>query len=215
MHLVLERNWTEDSLSSTKPYQVWTVNVSPFLSNMVEVDATFEWRWRVSSQPGCEVCMAARLTKQRLVLGLLCVTLTRAGHPGTASGNSSFLQKPCSHLRCSEGNHELRKAPYCSVMSPLECSECFGDQFMHRTYTWHLTLVWLFTSFWTRNNSPKPGRAEVISASKTCKRVFISVNSCLDFCSVISKTSGQVPSTHTFRLRCFIRDIIGKKGINV
>ncbi|XP_075805995.1 protein chibby homolog 2 isoform X2 [Microtus pennsylvanicus] len=25
-------------------------------------------------------------------------------------------------------------------MSPLECSECFGDQFMHRTYTWHLTL---------------------------------------------------------------------------
>ncbi|XP_028610111.1 spermatid-associated protein isoform X2 [Grammomys surdaster] len=25
-------------------------------------------------------------------------------------------------------------------MSPLECSECFGDQLMHRTYTWHLTL---------------------------------------------------------------------------
>ncbi|XP_008822622.1 spermatid-associated protein isoform X2 [Nannospalax galili] len=25
-------------------------------------------------------------------------------------------------------------------MSPLECSECFGDQRMHRTYTWHLTL---------------------------------------------------------------------------
>ncbi|XP_038166593.1 protein chibby homolog 2 isoform X1 [Arvicola amphibius] len=25
-------------------------------------------------------------------------------------------------------------------MSPLECSECFGDQFTHRTYTWHLTL---------------------------------------------------------------------------
>ncbi|KAM6179403.1 protein chibby homolog 2 isoform 2-T2 [Erethizon dorsatum] len=25
-------------------------------------------------------------------------------------------------------------------MSPLECSECFGDQLLHRTYTWHLTL---------------------------------------------------------------------------
>ncbi|XP_059129305.1 protein chibby homolog 2 isoform X1 [Peromyscus eremicus] len=25
-------------------------------------------------------------------------------------------------------------------MSPLECSECFDDQLMHRTYTWHLTL---------------------------------------------------------------------------
>ncbi|KAM4859990.1 protein chibby homolog 2 isoform 5-T5 [Thomomys bottae] len=25
-------------------------------------------------------------------------------------------------------------------MSPLECSECFGDQVLHRTYTWHLTL---------------------------------------------------------------------------
>ncbi|XP_037003254.2 protein chibby homolog 2 isoform X1 [Artibeus jamaicensis] len=25
-------------------------------------------------------------------------------------------------------------------MSPLECSECFGDQILHRTYTWHLTL---------------------------------------------------------------------------
>ncbi|XP_055465955.1 protein chibby homolog 2 isoform X1 [Psammomys obesus] len=25
-------------------------------------------------------------------------------------------------------------------MSPLECSECFGDHLMHRTYTWHLTL---------------------------------------------------------------------------
>uniref|UniRef100_A0A8C6HRB9 Protein chibby homolog 2 n=1 Tax=Mus spicilegus TaxID=10103 RepID=A0A8C6HRB9_MUSSI len=25
-------------------------------------------------------------------------------------------------------------------MSPLECSECFGDQLLHKTYTWHLTL---------------------------------------------------------------------------
>ncbi|XP_003913888.2 spermatid-associated protein isoform X1 [Papio anubis] len=25
-------------------------------------------------------------------------------------------------------------------MSPLECSECFGDQLLHRTYTWQLTL---------------------------------------------------------------------------
>ncbi|CAK6442863.1 unnamed protein product [Pipistrellus nathusii] len=25
-------------------------------------------------------------------------------------------------------------------MSPLESSECFGDQLLHRTYTWHLTL---------------------------------------------------------------------------
>ncbi|XP_037382908.1 protein chibby homolog 2 isoform X1 [Talpa occidentalis] len=25
-------------------------------------------------------------------------------------------------------------------MSPLECSECFGDQLLHRSYTWHLTL---------------------------------------------------------------------------
>ncbi|XP_047410202.1 protein chibby homolog 2 isoform X2 [Sciurus carolinensis] len=25
-------------------------------------------------------------------------------------------------------------------MSPLECSQCFGDQLLHRTYTWHLTL---------------------------------------------------------------------------
>ncbi|XP_037597052.1 protein chibby homolog 2 isoform X1 [Cebus imitator] len=25
-------------------------------------------------------------------------------------------------------------------MSPLECSECFGDQVLHRTYTWQLTL---------------------------------------------------------------------------
>ncbi|XP_029792581.1 spermatid-associated protein isoform X2 [Suricata suricatta] len=25
-------------------------------------------------------------------------------------------------------------------MSPLDCSECFGDQLLHRTYTWHLTL---------------------------------------------------------------------------
>ncbi|XP_023416202.2 protein chibby homolog 2 isoform X2 [Cavia porcellus] len=25
-------------------------------------------------------------------------------------------------------------------MSPLECSECFGDQLLQRTYTWHLTL---------------------------------------------------------------------------
>ncbi|KAM8784737.1 protein chibby homolog 2 isoform 2-T2 [Rhynchonycteris naso] len=25
-------------------------------------------------------------------------------------------------------------------MSSLECSECFGDQLLHRTYTWHLTL---------------------------------------------------------------------------
>nr|XP_004665923.2 protein chibby homolog 2 isoform X1 [Jaculus jaculus] len=25
-------------------------------------------------------------------------------------------------------------------MSPLECPECFGDQLLHRTYTWHLTL---------------------------------------------------------------------------
>ncbi|XP_077926091.1 protein chibby homolog 2 isoform X1 [Halichoerus grypus] len=25
-------------------------------------------------------------------------------------------------------------------MSPLECSACFGDQLLHRTYTWHLTL---------------------------------------------------------------------------
>nr|XP_019791977.1 LOW QUALITY PROTEIN: spermatid-associated protein [Tursiops truncatus] len=25
-------------------------------------------------------------------------------------------------------------------MSPLECSECSGDQLLHRTYTWHLTL---------------------------------------------------------------------------
>ncbi|XP_039110287.1 protein chibby homolog 2 isoform X2 [Hyaena hyaena] len=25
-------------------------------------------------------------------------------------------------------------------MSPLKCSECFGDQLLHRTYTWHLTL---------------------------------------------------------------------------
>ncbi|XP_014645466.1 PREDICTED: spermatid-associated protein isoform X1 [Ceratotherium simum simum] len=25
-------------------------------------------------------------------------------------------------------------------MSPLECSECFGDHLLHRTYTWHLTL---------------------------------------------------------------------------
>uniref|UniRef100_A0A8C6BTK9 Protein chibby homolog 2 n=1 Tax=Monodon monoceros TaxID=40151 RepID=A0A8C6BTK9_MONMO len=25
-------------------------------------------------------------------------------------------------------------------MSPLERSECFGDQLLHRTYTWHLTL---------------------------------------------------------------------------
>lgn len=99
------------------------------------------------------------------------------------------------------------------MMSPLECSECFGDQFMHRTYTWHLTLVWIFT--WHRSDSLKPGRAEVISASKTCRRVFISVNPCLDFRSVSSKTSGQVPSTHTVRLRFFIRYIIGKEGINV
>ncbi|XP_017828583.4 protein chibby homolog 2 isoform X1 [Callithrix jacchus] len=28
----------------------------------------------------------------------------------------------------------------CFVMSPLECSECFGDQLLHRTYTWQLTL---------------------------------------------------------------------------
>ncbi|XP_012578652.1 PREDICTED: spermatid-associated protein isoform X2 [Condylura cristata] len=25
-------------------------------------------------------------------------------------------------------------------MSPMECSECFGDQLLHRSYTWHLTL---------------------------------------------------------------------------
>ncbi|XP_037656432.1 protein chibby homolog 2-like isoform X1 [Choloepus didactylus] len=25
-------------------------------------------------------------------------------------------------------------------MSPLECSECFGEHLLHRTYTWHLTL---------------------------------------------------------------------------
>ncbi|OBS66751.1 hypothetical protein A6R68_04704 [Neotoma lepida] len=48
--------------------------------------------------------------------------------------------KPHSRWRCLQRNHELRRTPYCSVMSPLECSECFGDQLMHRTYTWHLTL---------------------------------------------------------------------------
>lgn len=137
----------------------------------------------VSNQPGNEPELQPAVTKQEWMLGPLCVTLTLASPVGTASNNPSCWQKPACHPSCLEKNHELWKPPYCSVMSPLECSECFGDQLMHRTYTWHLTLVWLLS--WYGNNSLRPGR----TASGTFNRVFMFANSCIDFCPVISKVS--------------------------
>ncbi|KAF6376813.1 hypothetical protein mRhiFer1_016045 [Rhinolophus ferrumequinum] len=50
-------------------------------------------------------------------------------------------------------------------MSPLECSECFGDQLLHRTYTWHLTLRGTAEPFLRLHNlyaSPRCARQAVL-----------------------------------------------------
>lgn len=58
-------------------------------------------------------------------------------------------------------------------MSPLECSECFGDQLLHRTYTWHLTLVWLFA--WDRNKNLRKGNRCKYVCSKGFQKALKSV----------------------------------------
>uniref|UniRef100_G1QPY4 Protein chibby homolog 2 n=1 Tax=Nomascus leucogenys TaxID=61853 RepID=G1QPY4_NOMLE len=44
-------------------------------------------------------------------------------------------------------------------MSPLECSECFGDQLLHRTYTWQLTLH--SRPNYTRKRDTRPESLEI------------------------------------------------------
>lgn len=137
---------------------------------------------RGSNQPGSEAWAAARGWPNKCDCWGHCVShwLWLATWAQPAATNPSCLQKTASHLSCLEKNHELWKPPYCSVMSPLECSECFGDQLLHKTYTWHLTLVWLLS--WHRNNSLKPGRPAALSVSETLSGVFMLVNSSIDFC---------------------------------
>lgn len=119
------------------------------------------WQWEYKWQLGWP--------NRGLMFELLCVTLTLTSQVVTAPQALPACQMPHCHLWCSDRNHEPWKTPYCFVMSPLECSECFGDQLLHRTYTWQLTLVWLFT--WDRNNHLRQAGI-VISASKTFKSLL-------------------------------------------
>ncbi|XP_021553581.1 protein chibby homolog 2 isoform X2 [Neomonachus schauinslandi] len=57
-------------------------------------------------------------------------------------------------------------------MSPLECSECFGDQLLHRTYTWHLTLRGTAEPFLKLHNSyPTPRCARQAALPRLSRRV--------------------------------------------
>ncbi|XP_010343218.1 protein chibby homolog 2 isoform X3 [Saimiri boliviensis] len=57
-------------------------------------------------------------------------------------------------------------------MSPLECSECFGDQVLHRTYTWQLTLRGAAEPFLRLHNSHSPaGCARQAALPRLSRRV--------------------------------------------
>uniref|UniRef100_A0A452DSN9 Protein chibby homolog 2 n=1 Tax=Capra hircus TaxID=9925 RepID=A0A452DSN9_CAPHI len=57
-------------------------------------------------------------------------------------------------------------------MSPLECSECFGDQLLHRTYTWHLTLRGTAEPFLRLHNLyPTPRCARQAALPRLSRRV--------------------------------------------
>ncbi|XP_064229542.1 protein chibby homolog 2 isoform X2 [Aotus nancymaae] len=68
-------------------------------------------------------------------------------------------------------------------MSPLECSECFGDQVLHRTYTWQLTLRGAAEHFLRLHNSYSPAG---------CVRQ-----------AVLPRLSRRVASQHSYPLNCF------------
>ncbi|KAK7807029.1 hypothetical protein U0070_011374 [Myodes glareolus] len=68
-------------------------------------------------------------------------------------------------------------------MSPLECSECFGDQFMHRTYTWHLTLRGTTEPFLRLHN---------LYSTPRCSRQ-----------AALPRMIRRVVSQHSYPLNCF------------
>ncbi|XP_036897722.1 protein chibby homolog 2 isoform X2 [Sturnira hondurensis] len=68
-------------------------------------------------------------------------------------------------------------------MSPLECSECFADQILHRTYTWHLTLRGTTEPFLRLHN---------LYSSSRCARQ-----------ATLPKLSRRVASHHSYPLNRF------------
>uniref|UniRef100_A0A5F9DVE9 Protein chibby homolog 2 n=1 Tax=Oryctolagus cuniculus TaxID=9986 RepID=A0A5F9DVE9_RABIT len=68
-------------------------------------------------------------------------------------------------------------------MSPLECSECFGDQLLHRTYTWHLTLRGTAEPFLQLHN---------VYTTPHCSRQ-----------AALSRPSRRVASQHSYPLNRF------------
>ncbi|XP_062051316.1 protein chibby homolog 2 isoform X2 [Lepus europaeus] len=68
-------------------------------------------------------------------------------------------------------------------MSPLECSECFGDQLLHRTYTWHLTLRGTAEPFLRLHN---------VYTTPHCSRQ-----------AALSRPSRRVASQHSYPLNRF------------
>ncbi|XP_040846982.1 protein chibby homolog 2 isoform X2 [Ochotona curzoniae] len=68
-------------------------------------------------------------------------------------------------------------------MSPPECSECFGDQLPHRTYTWHLTL---------RGSAEPFLRLHNVYTTPHCSRQ-----------AALSRPSRRVVSQHSYPLNRF------------
>lgn len=142
--------------------------------------------------------IAARMNKQGVNVWVI-VCHTDRDWPGRHNQGELFLTVRCLVPTCdAQRDHEPWKTPYCFVMSPLECSECFGDQLLHRTYTWHLTLVWLFT--WGRSYNLRKGREYGYLCSKDFREGFYTnYNTC--WISVQRSASCQIPSPHSFRHR--------------
>ncbi|XP_040846981.1 protein chibby homolog 2 isoform X1 [Ochotona curzoniae] len=95
-------------------------------------------------------------------------------------------------------------------MSPPECSECFGDQLPHRTYTWHLTLH--SRSNFTRKRDTRPESLEipinVVLPQRGSAEPFLRLHNVYTtpHCSrqaALSRPSRRVVSQHSYPLNRF------------